>query len=326
MINALALSRIWYVASMVHMPSWVLHELNHSVFQFFYNGKPDLVTRDVLVQPPSCGGFSVVNVQLKVWALLLQWVRRFSLSPASWVSLFSFWCNQGFSASPVQILSNPLQFPGTGGLPGFYLALLTAWRSANGVFLPNRGSLCVGSGLTVMPVTSLSTKSAYLMLLSDRSAIPHCVVKFFITFVLYTGLLPGVSFFSLTWTVRLLTCLGRWHMVSCIRLTVCHALAMPFPRPVSVAIRRRLWIICFSLVLWLIVSFLGCLLCFFFPRHPLVPSFSVMFGLVSQRMSSFVSLASLFTLLMSANSPSWWPGMISGFVMFVRVPLLYWSG
>ena len=26
--NALALSRIWYVASLVHMPSWVLKKLN----------------------------------------------------------------------------------------------------------------------------------------------------------------------------------------------------------------------------------------------------------------------------------------------------------
>ena len=34
-INALALSRIWYVASVVHMSSWVLRELNHSVFQRF---------------------------------------------------------------------------------------------------------------------------------------------------------------------------------------------------------------------------------------------------------------------------------------------------
>ena len=176
---------------MVHIPSWVLRELNHSVFQFFYNGKPDLVTRDVIVQPPSCGSFSVVNVQLKVWALLLQWVRRFSLSPSPWVSLFTFWWNQGFRASPVQILSSPLRFPGTGGLPGFYSALLTAWRSANGAFLPNRGWLCVGSGLTVMPVTSLSTKSAYLMLLSHRSAIPHCVVKFFVPF--------GCVYWSATW-------------------------------------------------------------------------------------------------------------------------------
>ena len=190
-INALALSRIWYVTSVVHMPSWVLRELNHSVFQFFYNGKPDLVTRDVIAQPPSCGGFSVVNVQLKVWALLLQWVKRLSLSPSSWVSLFSFWCNHGFRASPVEILSSPLRFPGTGGLPGFYLALLTAWRSANGAFLPNRGSLCVGSGLMVMPATTMSTKSAYLMLLSDRSAIPHCVAKFFVPF--------GLLYWSATW-------------------------------------------------------------------------------------------------------------------------------
>ena len=118
------------------MPSWVLRELNRSVFQFSYNGKPDVVTREVFAQPPSCGGFSVVNVQLKVWALLLQWVRRLSLSPSTWVSFFSFWCNQGFGASPVQILSNLLRFPGAGGLPGFYSALLTAGRSAGGTFLP----------------------------------------------------------------------------------------------------------------------------------------------------------------------------------------------
>ena len=52
-INALALSRIWYVASVIHMPQWVLSELNKAVFNFFWNGKPDLVTRDVIAQPPS---------------------------------------------------------------------------------------------------------------------------------------------------------------------------------------------------------------------------------------------------------------------------------
>ena len=34
-INALALLRIWFLASVVHMSSWVLRELNRSVFQFF---------------------------------------------------------------------------------------------------------------------------------------------------------------------------------------------------------------------------------------------------------------------------------------------------
>ena len=42
-INALALSRIWYVASLIFMPSWVSRELNRIVFNFFWSGKRDLV-------------------------------------------------------------------------------------------------------------------------------------------------------------------------------------------------------------------------------------------------------------------------------------------
>ena len=114
--------------------------------------------------------------------------------------------------------------------------------------------------------------------------------------VLCIGLPPGISYFSLTWTVRSLTRPGRWHMVCCIRLTVCHPLAMPFPRPASVAIRWRLWTICFSNLLWPIVSFLGYLRCFFFLRHPLVLSFSVMFGLVSRRMSFCVPCFFVYAL------------------------------
>ena len=34
-INAHALSRIWYVASLVHMPPWVLRMLNSLFFDFF---------------------------------------------------------------------------------------------------------------------------------------------------------------------------------------------------------------------------------------------------------------------------------------------------
>ena len=46
------------------------------VFSFFWKGKPDLVARKVVSQPTSFGGFGVVSIQLKVWALVFQWVRR----------------------------------------------------------------------------------------------------------------------------------------------------------------------------------------------------------------------------------------------------------
>ena len=79
-VNALALSRVWYVASLVHMPPWVLKELSSLAFSFFWSGKRDLVSRSVVVQSSLFGGFSVVDVKLKVWALLGQWVRTFTSS------------------------------------------------------------------------------------------------------------------------------------------------------------------------------------------------------------------------------------------------------
>ena len=51
-INALALSRIWYVASLVYIPPRTLHELCSLVLNFFWSGKKDLVSRTVVVQSP----------------------------------------------------------------------------------------------------------------------------------------------------------------------------------------------------------------------------------------------------------------------------------
>ena len=89
-INALALSRVWYVASLIRMPSWVFGELLRLVFSFFWKDKKDLVSRAVVVQAPSVGGFSVVDVKLKVQSLLVQWVRRFVTAQSSWSGLSGF--------------------------------------------------------------------------------------------------------------------------------------------------------------------------------------------------------------------------------------------
>ena len=88
-VNALVLSRIWYVASHFSVPCWVIRELNSLVFKFFWKGKRELVARGVVVQDPHFGGFSVVSVQFKVWALLVQWVRRLGTGS---VFRVSHWC------------------------------------------------------------------------------------------------------------------------------------------------------------------------------------------------------------------------------------------
>ena len=182
-INALALSRIWYVASLVHMPPWVLRELSILVFSFFWSGKRELVSRSVVIQPSLLGGFSVVDVKFKVWSLLGQWVKRFASSLSGWVPLMSFWFRSCFDASPLEVFSDPISFAPS-LLPPFYRSLLTAWQGLGGSFSLSRRSLVFGSLCPhfVSSVSCMTTKSCYLYLLSQNVVQPQCVMKFASTF------------------------------------------------------------------------------------------------------------------------------------------------
>ena len=182
-INALAPSRIWYVASLIHMPPWVLRELSALVFSFFWTGKRELVSRSVVIQPSLLGGFSVVDVKFKVWSLLGQWVKRFASSLSGWVPLMSFWFRSCFDASPLEVFSDPISFAPS-LLPPFYRSLLTAWQELGGSFSVSRRFLIFGSLCPhfVSSVSCMTTKSCYFYLLSENVVQPHCVMKFASTF------------------------------------------------------------------------------------------------------------------------------------------------
>lgn len=122
-INALALSRVWYVASLIHMLPWVLSELYKLVFGFFWKGKRDLVSRSVVVQPLCFGGFSAVDVKLKVWSLVAQWIRRLA-SSSSWVSFLDFWCFSVYNESTLSVLSHPFSHSPIALPPSIVLSFL----------------------------------------------------------------------------------------------------------------------------------------------------------------------------------------------------------
>lgn len=185
-VNALVLSRVWYVASLIHMPRWVLSELNSLCFKFFWSGKRDLVARDVVCQPRELGGFSVVNTSFKVAALLVQWVRRFMASPNAWVSLLTYWFFDRFGVSPFVVFSSPFDFDPS-CLPPFYCSLLLAWRKSGGCFFNPLNSLAIGH----CTVESLTCKFVYQHILFLNPCSPHCVDKFRPTF--------GVLYWPSTW-------------------------------------------------------------------------------------------------------------------------------
>ena len=170
-INALALSRVWYMASLIHVPRWVSAEINSLMFNFFWGGKRDLVARRVVVQHFSLGGFNVVDFQLKVSALHVQWVRCFVVSPSSWVSFMVFWFSSVLNAPPHVVFCSPSASP-ISRLPPFYVSLLSAWRACKGSL--SVSSSGIGSGVDFCPIRSVTTKSAYLFLLSENVSSSLC--------------------------------------------------------------------------------------------------------------------------------------------------------
>ena len=164
-VNALALSRIWYVASLIPMPVWVLASLNRLIFPFVWGGKADLVTRDVVIQSPDFGGFSLVSVHRKVWALHVQWVGRFVRRFSAWMQFLFYYTRVLYGSTPGDLLSYPRRVDFS-SLPPFYQAVLSA------------DTLVVASSSVRTPVSAVSTKSTYSLLLEFHRREPACVVSF----------------------------------------------------------------------------------------------------------------------------------------------------
>ena len=189
-INVLALARIWYVASLIHMPLWVLKELNSLVFNFFWRGKRELVAHSSVVQPPRFGGFAVIDVKRKVQSLVVQWIKRFASSPACWTSFMEFWFRSRLNLSPLEALSYPYSVS-VRYLPLFYQSLILAWRAVDGSYSVARSSLVMVSGHSFVTASGMSAKSCYVYLLSECYSPPHCALKFSHRF--------GGLYWSTTW-------------------------------------------------------------------------------------------------------------------------------
>ena len=117
-------------------------------------------SHSVLVHSLLFGGFSVVDIKLKVWYLVAQWMKHFASSRLDWVSFISFWFDLCSSASPQDVFATPFSFR-LGDLPPFYKRVVVAWHELVGAFYTTRASLVFGSvdPLFCVPVSSMTTKS-----------------------------------------------------------------------------------------------------------------------------------------------------------------------
>ena len=175
-VNALALSGLWYVVSCLAVPSWVIAAVNKEIYSFLWSNKKELVSRNAIHQPTAEGGLGFPSFQLRIPAFHVQWIKRLAdHTDAKWKSFFQFFLRRslpaGFLRKPTRIKDAPL-------LPAFHKSVLNAWAALKGGAARHSDDLQYGLPDSPAPVSGLTVKTAYQFLGAKEAKPPHCVGKF----------------------------------------------------------------------------------------------------------------------------------------------------
>ena len=131
-INQLASSVLCYTATIFPMGDWVLKRLNTSLWDFFYNGKKDLISRTQAKLPYKEGGLNVVDIDRKAASLRLSWFAKLfnAESKGKWTTLFHYFLGK---LNDMNAEGNTLKCflanPATGKHPNFFRATLKNYLS-----------------------------------------------------------------------------------------------------------------------------------------------------------------------------------------------------
>ena len=178
-LNALALSGLWYTASILPIPNWVLAFLKAKITSFFWSRRYARIYENTLMQPQSRGGFNLVSPKLKGKALHIIWVRRYVCHPSKWCAFFSYFVCNSFLDGPDSVLASPAFYP-LDRLPSFYRSVLESWATIGGHCPAGQRDYVIPRPPSdqPLPVLALTTKLAYTILVDQASLPPPCITSF----------------------------------------------------------------------------------------------------------------------------------------------------
>ena len=128
-VNGLLTSTLWYHATNISLPDWAITEIETQLYNFLWNHKRPLLTRDVLALPLTEGGLNIPRIATKIQALRINTLRRL-LNPeqAHWKYFTSHFLRLSDMATGKHTLGLSYtiqQIDRT--IPAFHKELLTSW-------------------------------------------------------------------------------------------------------------------------------------------------------------------------------------------------------
>ena len=168
LVNVMALSKLWYIATVIPLSKHYVRLLNKLIFSFIWApSKMETVARKTMYLPRSEGGIGLVNISLKAQSLILaQVVKVFMDRQSTWIAyghkylglVLRRFTGYLFCNNRPHCMEDP---------PSFYKLCLDyiqniLVKDANFVFKPG-----------------LTCKSLYTLLLNLEKTVPHCVSKWY---------------------------------------------------------------------------------------------------------------------------------------------------
>ena len=94
LINTLALSQIWFLASLLHIPKWALTAIEKQIFTFLWDDKRmEPIKRKTLYLPPHLGGLGILHPLLQSQALTLKYFMYITeeTKQTKWLLFARYW-------------------------------------------------------------------------------------------------------------------------------------------------------------------------------------------------------------------------------------------
>lgn len=87
-VNTLALSKVWYLASVCVPPDHIYEKIEDAIHKFIWKKNIKLIKKDTLHIPDIYGAISCVNVRLKDKSLRINWLLKITSEENLSTSLF----------------------------------------------------------------------------------------------------------------------------------------------------------------------------------------------------------------------------------------------
>lgn len=131
LVNALALTKLWSVASVASMSDHWTIRFNKIIYNFLWNTGHEWLARPTMNLPKTQGGVGMVDIQLKVSSFLIKHIIHLILKfPDSqappWVYFARYWIGLSLRTYNPSLFSN--MYPNSETMPDFYQACMRAFR------------------------------------------------------------------------------------------------------------------------------------------------------------------------------------------------------